>query len=262
MQKLWLGLTVVATLAGGPLAGQATNDEARLTIGVLGGWIGGGHLWSTTQPIFAVGNREDQFALDRELRSNITVSGQVTYFPRPTLGWTGEVSFLGIGTTDHCTMAVDNGDPFNQAACRAISGRDRAASGVALAGGVVLRPMSRADVQPYLRANVGLALVPRSTTAMTVFFGEDDQLAMLLYEEDGSRAAKPLGALSLGLATSPNDGYQFRIEARATAVQLQVVDGPAPQAGSQPLIGSKWTILPSISVGMDIVLEKRRGRRY
>lgn len=262
MQRLWLGLALATPIAVASLAGQATNDEARLTVGVIGGWIGGGALWSVTQPISAVGNRVDQFALERDLRSNITLAGQVTYFPRPSIGWTGEVSFLGIGTTDRCTMQVDNDDPFNQAACNAIDGRDRAASGVALAGGVVLRPSSRGDIQPYLRANVGLALVPRSTTAMTVFFGEDDQFAMLLYEEDGSRAAKPLGALSLGIATAPNSGYQFRLEARATAIQLGVVDGPAPDGTGSPVIGSKWTILPSLSIGMDIVLEKRRGRRY
>lgn len=262
MQRLLLGLALVTPISTATLAAQATNDESRLTVGVIGGWIGGGALWSVTQPMFAVGNLVDQFALERKLRSNITISGQLSYFPRPNFGWTGEVSFIGIGSTDSCVLEVDNNDPFNQAACQAINGRDRAASGVSLSGGVVLRPVSRGDIQPYVRANVGLALVPRSTTAMTAFFGEDDQFALLLYDEDESRAAKPLGALSLGIATAGNSGYQFRVEARATAIQLEVVDGPAPDASRDPVVGSKWVILPSISVGMDIVLEKRRGRRY
>jgi hypothetical protein len=262
MQRLLLGLALVTPISTATLAAQATNDEARLTVGVIGGWIGGGALWSVTQPMFAVGNLVDQFALERRLRSNITVAGQLSYFPRPNFGWTGEVSYIGIGSADACALQVDNNDPFNQAACQAIDGRDRAASGVALSGGVVLRPMSRGDIQPYFRANLGLALVPRSTTAMTAFFGEDDQYALLLYDEDESRAAKPLGALSFGLATAPRAGYQFRLEARATAIQLEVVDGPAADASRNPMVGSKWVILPSISFGMDIVLEKRRGRRY
>ena len=48
----------------------------------------------------------------------------------------------------------------------------------------------------------------------------------------------------------------------ATAVQLEVVTSAAPEGSLTPYRGSKWTILPSIAVGLDIVLEKRRGRRY
>jgi hypothetical protein len=127
---------------------------------------------------------------------------------------------------------------------------------------VVLRPQSRGDVQPYLRANVGLAIAPRSTTAMTAFFGADDEFALVIYEEDDSQATKPMGALSVGFATAPRAGYQLRLEARFTAVQLDVVTGPAPGGSLTPPRGSKWVFLPSIMAGLDIVLEKRRGRRY
>lgn len=152
---------------------------------------------------------------------------------------------------------------FNQNACAAIDQRDRAASAVTASAGVVLRASTRGDVQPYMRANIGLALVPRSTTAMVAFFGTDEEpLALVIYSEDDSKAAKPMGALSFGLTTAPRAGYQLRMEARATAVQLQTVTGPSPQGSLEPPHGSKWTILPSISVGLDIVLEKRRGRRY
>ena len=262
MSRALIALPIALMVAAPAASAQASNDESRLVVGILGGWIGGSELWSTTQPVFAIGNRTDQFLLVRDMRANITMLGQMTYFPSPGFGWTGEISYIGLGTRDGCRLQVDNGDEFNQAACAAIDTRDRAASAVTASAGIVLRASSRGDLQPYLRANVGVALVPRSTTTMTAFFGEDDEFALVIYEEDDSRAAKPLGALSFGLATSPRAGYQLRLEARATAVQLQVVTGPAPSGSLTPERGSKWTILPSVAVGLDIVLEKRRGRRY
>lgn len=262
MSRALISLPIALLIAAPAASAQATNDESRLTVGIMGGWIGGNQLWSTVQPVFAIGNNTDEFTLVRDLRANITMAGQLTYFPSPGFGWTGEISYVGLGTRDGCKLTVDNNDPFNQAACAAIHGRDRAASAVTASAGVLLRTTPRGDLQPYMRANIGIALVPRSTTAMVAFFGPDDESALVIYEEDEARAAKPLGSLSLGMSTAPRAGYQIRFEARATAVQLEVVTGPAPSGTLNPPRGSKWTILPSLSLGLDIVLEKRRGRRY
>ena len=124
-----------------------------------------------SQPVFANNNRTDQFRLVRDLRANITATGQLTYFPTPGFGWTGEISYIGLGTRDGCSLVVDNNDVFNQNACAAIDRRDRAASAVTASAGVVLRASTRGDIQPYVRANVGLALVPRSTTSMVLALG-------------------------------------------------------------------------------------------
>jgi hypothetical protein len=262
MLRPQIALPFALLIAAPAVSAQASNDESRLVVGILGGWIGGSELWSTTQPVFANGNRTDQFRLVRDMRANITMAGQLTYFPRPGFGVTGEITYIGLGSRDGCRLVVDNGDTFNRAACAAIDGRNRAASAVTASAGVLLRASTRGDVQPYLRANAGIALVPRSTTTMVAFFGEDDALALVIYEEDESRAAKPLGAVSFGLATAPRAGYQLRMEARLTAVQLQVVTGPAPSGSPTPPRASQWSFLPSVSVGLDVVLEKRRGRRY
>lgn len=262
MQRTMARALALGSLAALPLGAQASNDESRLTVGVIGGWIGGASLWSVTQPVFANGGRTDEMLLVRDLRGNIAVSGQLTYFPTPRFGWTGELSYTGLGTRDGCRMVVDNGDQFNRDACAAIDGRDRAASAVSAMAGAVYRFGSRTDLQPYLRGNVGLSLVPRSTTAMIAFFGEDDEVALPIYFEDESRRAKPTAALSFGISTAPSAGYQFRLEVRGTAVQLEVVDRAVPAGVQEPPVVSKWVILPSISVGLDVVLEKRRGRRY
>ena len=262
-----LAFTIISLAVAAPaISAQATTDQSRLVVGVMGGWIGGKDLWSVaSQPVFAIGNQFDEFAIDRRLRSNVTFSGQATFFPSDNLGWTAEVTYLGLGTADRCEMVTSSGDFINEAACAAIDGMERSASAVALMGGVVLRPWSRGLIQPYFRAVVGMALVPRSTTAVTATFGQFGESALPLYEEDGSRAAKPTGALSLGFATEPGSGYQFRVEGRLSATQLRVVTGPtATNAGASlvPPSKSEWVVMPSIMVGIDIVLEKRRGRRY
>lgn len=261
MPRYWFALALAAT-APAAATSQATNDESRLVVGILGGWIGGGHLWDVVQPSYTALAEIDEFDLGRNLRSNITMAGQVTYFPTPGFGWTGELTFLGLGAKDRCSLRVNHNDNINNLACATIHEANRSASAVAASAGVVLRPWSRAQVQPYLRANAGLALVPRSHTTMAAFFGDDDVYAVIIYDENGSRAIKPMGALSFGLATAPRSGYQLRLEARASAVQLQVVDGPTPLGVTEPTIRSQWKVLPSISAGLDIVLEKRRGRRY
>lgn len=257
------GATVaLLALSAGTLAAQRTNDEARLVVGVNVGYIGGGSLWGTTQPIPANNAQTDQFALSRSLRGNITMNGHLIYFPSPTLGISGELVYLGLGTTSQCRLLTDTGDVFNRLACGALVGKEGSASAIGLLAGGVWRPVPRGDVQIFLKAQGGLALVPRSTTSMTSFFGLDDEFALPIYTEDGSKTAAPIGTVGFGLATAPNRGYQFSVEFRATAVQLQVIEGPAPRGNLNPGIGSAWQVLPSITLGFDIVLEKRRGRRY
>ncbi len=246
------------------LSAQRTNDEARLAVGLNVGYIGGGDLWQTDQPVATNSATPDLFRLHRTLRSNITLSGHLSYFPRPTFGITGEVGYLGLGTVDNCDIISEpTPDPFNAIGCRALDYKKRAASAVSAMGGVIWRPQPRGAVQPYLKAMAGLSLVPRSTTTVTAFFTRDFQdFALPVYAEDGSKTVTPTGALAIGFATAPNSGYQFSVEFRATAVQLQVVDGPAPVGDLHPPIGSHWMLLPTITAGFDIVLEKRRGRRY
>lgn len=254
--------TVFALVPLLPLTGQRTNDESRLVVGITGGYIGGSDLWSTNQPVLTNTDQPDIFMLDRSLRGNITVGGHLTYFPKPTLGITGEVIYLGLGTRDRCALAAPSTDPFNTLACESLHEKDRAASAVAVMGGGIWRPVPRGDLQLYLKAQGGLALVPRSTTTVTAFFGIENEFALPIYEEDGSKDVAPIGAAAIGFATAPNRGYQFSIEFRATAVQIQVVDGPAGAGVLSPPIAGKWTLLPTVTAGFEIVLEKRRGRRY
>jgi hypothetical protein len=187
------------------------------------------------------------------------------YFPSPNIGWTAEIGYLGLGTKDRCTAVEGPRTEINRRACIDIDGKERSASAVAGMAGLILRANSRGDVQPYVRASAGLALVPRSTTAMIAFFPDpltEDDRALIVYSEDGSRAAKPVVSAGFGFATSPRRGYQFRFEARYLGVQLATVEGPTDGTQLVPPIANTWVFLPSLTLGIDVVLEKRRGRRY
>ncbi|HET9064584.1 MAG TPA: hypothetical protein VFN22_02025 [Gemmatimonadales bacterium] len=245
-----------------PITGQRSNDESRLVVGITGGYIGGTDLWAVEQPITTNTTESDRFALARRLRGNITVGGHLTYFPRPSWGVTGEVVYLGLGTRDQCALVTPSNDGFNRLACASLENKERAASAVAVMGGGVWRPVPRGDIQLYLKVQGGLALVPRSTTTMTAFFGIDDDFALPIYAEDGSKDVAPIGAAAIGFATAPNRGYQFSLEFRATAARIQLVDGPAPVGVLTPPIRGQWKLLPTITAGFEIVLERHRGRRY
>lgn len=255
-------IALVGFAAVRPLHAQRTHDESRLVIGVARGWIGGIDLWDVMQPVTAPGSRPDIFDLHRSLRSNITLSGQGTFFPSPHFGITGEAAYLGAGTRDRCTLVNPTGDFVNEEACRAINGNDRSASGVALMGGVVLRPFSRSTFQPYVRALAGLSLVPRSTVDLSATFGALSEIALPIYTGDKSHEVRPTGALGFGIATAPRSGYQLRLEARYTWVDLLVVTAPNAMENLPATSRSKYIALPSITLGFDVVLEKHRGRRY
>lgn len=256
---------VTVLLIGGTasLAAQRSHDESRLVMGIAGGWIGGSDLWAVQQPVVSTnGSQPDLFDLHRSLRSNITLSGQLTFFPSPRLGLTGEATYLGLGTHDQCTLINSTHDFTNELACRSINGDDRSASGVALMGGVLLRPFPRSLFQPYVRVLGGLSLVPRSTVELVAAFGTENEEALPIYTGTKSREVRPTGALAFGIATAPHAGYQVRLEVRNTWVSLPTVTSPNAAVNMPANAKSRYIALPTVTLGFDVVLEKRRGRRY
>jgi hypothetical protein len=241
------------------------NDEARLTMGISAGWLASSKLWQVpNQPVFSSFSEPDLFSLTREARSDITISGHATYYRGPHLGITGEFTYLGLGTTDGCVLARDNGDAALQAACNALKGTQGSASTTAVQGGVVLRPFARAFLQPYVKGLAGLAFTPSSTISMVSDYGlvGDTLERITIYTDNGNKPIRPSWALAAGFATAPSSGYQLRFEVRDTWLPLREVTGPTSGQGFEPPTRSSIHGFLSVMVAFDIVLEKRRGRRY
>lgn len=102
-------LCALAALLAAPASAQ-THDEARLTVGVAGGYIGGSSLWTVkNQPITDVDGSQDFLNLHRRLGSNLTLSAQGAYYASAHLGYTAEFTYVGLGTEDACELASGSG---------------------------------------------------------------------------------------------------------------------------------------------------------
>ena len=260
-----IGFVVAAAAAPMVQLPAQTNDEARLTMGIAAGFIGSTKLWDIpNQPVYSRFNEPDIFHLHREMHSDITVSAHATYFPGPHVGFNAEFTFLGLGTTDACTLIHDNGDQELVAACSALEGTIGSASTTVINAGLIYRPLTRTFLQPYFKANAGLAFTPSSTVALQSNYGAvgDTLLFITIYKDDDWKPIRPSWSVGFGISTAPSSGYQIHVEVRETWLALGVVTAPTTGQGFVPAHSSVVKTYPSILVGFDVVLARQRGRRY
>ncbi len=256
-------LGALAVLLGAAPATGQTHDEARLTVGVSIGYIKGSALWTVAQqPIVDLDGSQDLLTLHRRLAGNLTLSAQTMYFSSAHFGYTGEFTYIGLGTEDSCTLASGSGGVPGGPACEALKGVARPASAVSLMGGVVWRPISRTMYQPFARGLLGAAVVPRSALHMSSVFGLQQENLLEIYTEDNSHMIRPAATMGVGVSTAPSAGYQLSAELRETWAVIPVVTGPTQYQGLQPPSANRVKMFPSFLVGLNIVLERRRGRRY
>jgi hypothetical protein len=255
-----------ALCSGATVALQAqTNDEARLTLGVGVGFVGTVSLWDVpNQPVFLSSDLPDVFHLQRELKSDISISGHATYFGSPHWGWTGEFTYLGLGTSDGCAIVQDGGADDLRAVCNALNGTLGSSSTTVVQVGGVYRPLSRAFFQPYFKVAGGVAFTPTSSIAMRSIYGAiaDTELIVTVYKDESWKSIRPTWTAGIGVSTAPSSGYQLRVEARETWMALSAITGPTSGQGFVPPSKTVIKGIPSILVFFDIVLARQRGRRY
>jgi hypothetical protein len=246
-----------------PAWGQATKDQARLVFTVSGGVVVGRHLWSVDNEPVQFTTPADTFALGRRIRTTIGVGFGGTYFPGEHLGWSLEGFLLGLGFEDSCRLVFSSGSGDAASTCQSIQGATKSATAVSLSGGPVVRINSQSLISPYARANLGLVIsnqssirtigrfpTPLGTAERTVFADDHD-----------SRVAPSLG-LGAGFTAAVARGYQLRWEVRDNIVGVQRVTGTTPQSDLVPPHELTYKHLFSMTIGFDVVLERRRGRRY
>ena len=254
--------TLALLLGAVPAIGQ-THDEAQATVGFAIGYIHGTSLWSVNrQPIINLDLSQDLLNIQRTLTSNLTLSAQATYFRNSHFGYTGEFTYIGLGTEDACDLAGTAGGDPGGPACAALKGDTRPASAVSVMGGVMLRPISRTAYQPYLKGLLGVALVPHSTLLLAANWGTQLENRMEIYTGTSSHMIRPAATIGAGIATAPSAGYQLTAEVRETWAVMPVVTGPTQYQLLEPPSANRIKAFPSFLVGFNIVLERRRGRRY
>ena len=256
-------LLAATPLAAPPLAAQKQGDQTRLVFTVSAGYAFGRDLWAVgSQPVFLDGL--DLYSLQRDLKGTWTAELGVTYFRSPALGFTFDLTFIDIATEDSCTLLSNSGSINNAAVCGSINGVSSSALSTAVSAGVILRAASRQVVSPYLRLQGGVLLVSRGTTDLTGNYINDDlePVYVTIYPSQGSSSVSAQFALGAGVTIPLSKAYHARIEGRATYFGLPVVTGPTDFQGIVPPTETKYQTQFSILVGVDLVLEKKHGRRY
>jgi hypothetical protein len=243
--------------------GQATKDQARLVFTVSGGVVLGRSLWSVAaQPVQFI-TPADTFALSRRIRSSLGIGFAGAYFPGDHLGFAADGFLIGLGFEDGCRMVFSSGNSDVVSACESIQGATKSATAVALTGGPIYRFNSRSLFAPYVRANLGLVFSNQSSIRTVGHFTTPGGISdLIVYDDDHESRVEPMLGLGAGVTAAIGPGYQLRWEVRDNITGVQKVTAPTAEARVVPPHKVEYKHLFSIAIGFDVVLERRRGRRY
>jgi hypothetical protein len=253
-----------------PAAAAQTGSQPSLVLTIFGGVASGNGLWDISQQPLCLpdpncsGSPHDTLRLTRDVSSSLLVGAGATYFKGPHLGFTLEVFYLGLPLDDGCTGLFYNADPEarNQQLCDNITGASLSTSAIAFFAGVVLRASPTRSLSPYLRAGLGFLSYSSGTVDMSGVFIEGGNIkprSVLI--DPHPKGGALTGQVAAGLTARLSPGYQFRFEVRDILVPLERVTGSASD-NLQPPTDTKVFHRVALTLGLDVVLERKPGRRY
>jgi hypothetical protein len=261
------GVALCSTLLAGfpdSAPGQATHDQARLAIGVgLVHASGGGRIWQVPdQPIIS-NTGTDTLALERRFTSGLGVGLSGIYFPNRYVGIGGEVVVVRIGSADHCRIIRSTGDVFTTALCSSLENAEHSSVSATFSGGVYLRPGFQGAIQPYGKLMLGFTDVEASFVGMAGYTQSGQTMPVVtLYQDEHTTTLSPYYAAGIGIAAGLGPGWQLRCEVRDTYIRLPGITGPTPRQGLEPRSHGHGFHQFNFAVSVDVVLERKRGRRY
>jgi hypothetical protein len=248
---------------GTPLAAQATRDRPTLIFTISGAYLDGIRLWTVPdQPVEdnSVGTLTDHFSLGRNVKKTLGAGFSATYYRGAHLGITAEAFLMGLGYSDICTIAEPAQSQLNVQRCQSITDLDRSAAAVTTSAGVVYRIGADEFISPFFRASGGVLINNQSPLLLV---GQANNGAELVIYDDPNTGTRlrPAFLLGAGATIAAGRGYQIRWEIRDNLVGIQKVTGPTTR-GTVPPHETSYRHIFSLNVGLDVILEKRRGRRY
>jgi hypothetical protein len=253
--------TVVLTIQSAPVAAQKTGDQSRLVFTVSAAYISGEGLWTIPkQPIENLFPADTLF-LSRSVKDNFGAGFSASYFRGAHVGLTADAFLLGLGYKDRCQLAAPAVDFRNERICDDIDAQDRSAAAVAISVGGILRVASREFISPFARVAAGLLFNNQSSVLMS---GQDPQtgLSRIIYDDDKTSRVRPNFEIGVGTTVAVSKGYHVRFEVRDNIAGIVRVTEAIPQAGVIPPHKTTYRQLWSLLVGLDVILERMRGRRY
>lgn len=264
---------LAAALLTAPAAAQE-GPQPRLILSIGAGAHTGHGLWQIgTQPVQILDPFPpdtliyDTLRLTRQISSGLVLAFSGTYFPSGHLGFYGDVTFMDLGMDDSCDPVspyhtVNDPEAENQELCESIHG-SVVGNSVLLAGiGVTFRASPRGQTNPYVRAGLGYARVSNSTTRLSGTYEADgNPFSRQVIEDESPKGGSPSILLAAGIAQGISSGYQMRLEVRDDLFALERVTGPANALGQAPT-ETRWYHHVSLTIGFDIVFDRKRARRY
>jgi hypothetical protein len=245
------------------LQAQRTGDQARLVFTVAAGYVGGADLWRVARQPVTIFDPRDTLALSRDIRSTIGIGFGGAYFPGENLGFTAEAFLIGLGLEDSCQQVSSSGDARATAVCLSLIGREKSATAVALTAGSMLRVNSRKLLSPYARVNAGLTFSSQSALrTIGQYTDVNGPVDVIIYDDEKTSRISPAFALGGGVTVAVAKGYQLRWEVRDNIVGVQRVTGPTPRTNLVPSHELSYKHIFSFTLAFEVVLERKRGRRY
>jgi len=250
-------------------AAQATGDRARLVFTVSGAYVDGKGLWTVPNQSFQVSEASgpplnpSTLVLGRNIQNTLGAALSGTYYPGAKVGLTAEAFLMGLGYDDACRVTVDGGSVRLAEVCADIDDQKKSAAAVAVSVGGVFRLASREFISPFARASAGVLFMNQSSilTQGESSTSQGDAL-LILYDDDARTRVRPAFGLGLGATMMLSRGYHLRWEVRDNIVGVEQVTGPAQQVIQIPPHETAYKHLFSVFIGLDVILERQRGRRY
>lgn len=251
------------------------GQQATLILSVGLGVHAGHDLWTIdSQPlsVLATPTTADTLRLGRSVSSGIIATFAATYFPSDHVGIHGGLTYLDIEMDNSCAPVVPyqlDTEEVNRQVCDNLGGSVSANSTLLIAAGVTLRALSRGRTTPYVRAGAGYAIHSKGTLGVASSFAlSNGQVATRqVIAEESAKVGSPTFQLAAGITQPIGTGYQLRLEVRDDLFGLERATGAANGLGNlkEPppaRVETRWYHHVSLTLGLDIILERRRGRRY
>ena len=257
------GLVLAAVLLAAtalPAVAQATGDRARIIFTVSGAYIQGRGLWSVPAQPVQEPPFEDTFAISRSIKPNFGAGFSGAYFAGENLGLSADFFLLGLGYDDSCRILGSPQSARNSQVCNDIDEQEKSAAAVTVSVGANYRLFAREFISPFVRANVGV-LFSNQSPVLTQGVSNNGVLLTIFEDEKRTRVSPALG-LGIGATMPLSRSYHLRWEVRDNIVGIEAVTGPTTQPRFEPPHERRYKHMFSVLIGVDVVLERSRGRRY
>lgn len=258
---------IIAT--GTTLAAQQ-RSEPQLMLSIVGGLTTGNALWEINrQPVLNGAGNHDTLRLVRRLQSGFMLGASATYYVSPHVGVYGEIAFLGLGLGNTCRLIALDPSPANPGrnadVCDDITATDGSANTVGFFVGAAFRGAPRGFASPYFRVQGGLTTRGSSTTEVVGRFVQPftgTVEARLVVNDPEGGSIQPAAGFAAGIMIPVAAGYQIRLELRDHLLLVDRLDGPASTLATGAPRSTTLVNNLALVFGLDIVLERKRGRRY